>query len=154
MVDAKKFICNNCSFIYYKNPSSAVAGIIEYESKIILTRRNKEPGIGKLDLPGGFVDNNESLEEALIREVKEELNININNLSYLCSFPNIYPYKEVEYRTVDSFFICRAESLNVNYDEKEIAEWKLTDIKDINLEEIAFLSIKEALRKYLTLKLK
>lgn len=148
-LDSKKFWCSNCDFTFYKNPCSAVAAIIEYNGQIIMTRRGKQPAKGKLDLPGGFVDENETLEESLIREVHEELSININELSYLCSFPNIYPYKGVEYFTVDSFFMCKTESLNIISEEKEIEEWKLIDPKKLNIEEIAFSSVIKALKKYL-----
>ena len=54
-----------------------------------------------LDLPGGFVDENERLEEALQREVKEELGISIDNWKYLTSQANRYLYKGIAYPTCD-----------------------------------------------------
>ena len=104
-LSAKKFVCEreHCQFTAYKNAAAAVAAIIELnDDKIIMIRRGKEPGRGKLDLPGGFVDANETLEESLEREVKEELGLQIRDPSYLSSFPNKYPYKGIEYSTVDS----------------------------------------------------
>jgi len=61
----KKFSCRDCSFTYYHNVAAAVAAILEYNKKIILIQRAKEPGKGKLDLPGGFVDPKESIEEGI-----------------------------------------------------------------------------------------
>ena len=70
-LSAKRFECEHCTFTVYRNVVAAVAAIIECGSKIIMTRRAKEPGKGKLDLAGGFVDDNETLEESLKREVRE-----------------------------------------------------------------------------------
>jgi mutator protein MutT len=146
--DPKKFECENCGFTFYKNPAAAVAGIIEYGGKIILTRRGKEPEKGKLDLPGGFVEVNETLEEALLREVKEELGISINDLSYLCSFPNQYPYKGIEYWTIDSIFVCKTGTLNIVCEVEEIERYELLDPKELDPEDLAFISIRNAVRRY------
>ena len=52
---AKK--CMACGFVYYFNPSSAVACFIKNaKGELLLVRRGKEPAKGTLDLPGGFVD--------------------------------------------------------------------------------------------------
>ena len=52
---AKK--CMVCGFVYYFNPSSAVACFIKNaKGELLLVRRGKEPAKGTLDLPGGFVD--------------------------------------------------------------------------------------------------
>ena len=49
--------CTTCGFVYYFNPSSAVACFIRNTAgEILLVRRAKEPAKGTLDLPGGFVD--------------------------------------------------------------------------------------------------
>ena len=58
-LSAKKFVCEreHCQFTVYKNAVAAVAAIIEWnDDEILMNRRGKEPGKGKLDLPGGFVD--------------------------------------------------------------------------------------------------
>jgi ADP-ribose pyrophosphatase YjhB (NUDIX family) len=112
-LNAKEFVCEreHCQFTAYKNTAAAVAAIIVLnDDKIIMTRRGKEPVKGKLDLPGGFVDADETLEKSLEREVKEELSLRIRDLSYLGSFPNKYPCKGIEYSTVDSVFVCKPDS--------------------------------------------
>ena len=65
--DDKKLICWQCAFTYYHNVAAAVAAILEYDNKIVLIKRAKEPGKGKLDLPGGFVDPKESAEQKRTR---------------------------------------------------------------------------------------
>lgn len=82
--------CYSCKEIYYNNPSPAanlVQPIILDNNKIgLLTiRRNIKPGIGKLALPGGFIDEKETWIEAAVREMKEEANVYLspNNISLL-----------------------------------------------------------------------
>ena len=56
--------CTDCGFVYYFNPSSATVALILNEKKeLLVCRRAKEPAKGTLDLPGGFIDMNETGEE-------------------------------------------------------------------------------------------
>ncbi len=65
--------CTDCGFVYYFNPSSATVALILNEKKeLLVCRRAKEPAKGTLDLPGGFIDMNETGEEGVSREVWEE----------------------------------------------------------------------------------
>lgn len=62
-----KLHCSDCDFVLYHNIAAAVAIIFTYEDKILFTERNVDPDKGKLDLPGGFIDPNETAEEAACR---------------------------------------------------------------------------------------
>jgi len=100
---AKK--CRKCSFTYYFNVASAVAGLIfDTSGKLLLVRRGIQPFLGKMDLPGGFVEPLETAEESLIREIKEELGITVKKMEYCCSFPNEYPFSGVDIFTLDFAF--------------------------------------------------
>ena len=144
----KKFCCRDCSFTYYHNVAAAVAAILQYDKKIVLIKRAKEPGRGKLDLPGGFVDPKESAEEAVIREIKEELHIDIREPKYLGSYPNVYKFKDVLYHTCDLFFYCKIEALPTDFDKIEIKELVLINHSDIPIDKIAFESTKVAIEQF------
>ncbi len=65
--------CPRCGFVVYEDPKLAVAVLIEREGRLLLGRRG--PGAsqaGKWSFPAGFVDRGERVEDAALREVREE----------------------------------------------------------------------------------
>ena len=142
----KKFYCKKCNFIYFHNVAVAAGAVLEYDCRIVLVRRRREPGSGKLDLPGGFIDPNESAEGALKREVKEELSIELGTIRYLMSCPNFYEYKGVPYCTCDLFFYSRLDAAPESFDENEIRELVLLKPSDLQYGQIAFESVKACLK--------
>jgi NADH pyrophosphatase NudC (nudix superfamily) len=148
-VGEKKLSCRSCSFTYFHNVAAAVAAILELDGKVLLIRRAKEPGKGRLDLPGGFVDPDETVEQAVRREVREELNIEIGTPVYLGSYPNTYEYKGVVYKTCDLFFHARIDALPTDCDKKEVAELFLMEPAEIPLDELAFPSGRMNLRRFI-----
>lgn len=101
----RKWICPDCGFDLYCNVAAAVGIVIRDKQKNVLFEvRAKEPRKGFAAVPGGFVDFDESAENAAVRECKEELGVDIKSVRFLCSFPNTYLYKNIEYKTCDIFF--------------------------------------------------
>ena len=142
--------CQHCQFTYFHNVAAAVALIIRFENKILLTRRAVEPAQGLLDLPGGFVDPSESLEQALNRELREELSINIDKPSYLFSFPNQYLYKDINYDTCDTFFEIKLDQLpKLHKEHSEISQICWIEIDELDMQKMAFDSARQALRRYI-----
>jgi ADP-ribose pyrophosphatase YjhB (NUDIX family) len=62
---------------YPERPIVAVGGIIFHEDTVLLVRRNREPAMGQWSLPGVAVELGERLEEALKREIREEVSVEI-----------------------------------------------------------------------------
>jgi ADP-ribose pyrophosphatase YjhB (NUDIX family) len=62
---------------YPDSPIVGVGGIVFLEDQVLLAKRGQEPGKGIWTLPGGMVELGESLEEALKREIQEELSMDI-----------------------------------------------------------------------------
>ncbi len=100
-----------------------------------------------LDLPGGFVDHDESLEQALEREIKEELQVTISQWSYVFSYPNRYEYEGVLYKTIDAFFLTELDDKPVVIASDDVADTVWLEIHAINLDKIAFDSIRNAVQR-------
>ncbi len=96
--------CRACGFTYYANPSSATAAFIIRDGCLLVARRGKEPAKGTLDLPGGFVDMDETAEEGMAREIREETGLEARTMSYLFSIPNLYEYSGMTIHTLDMFY--------------------------------------------------
>ncbi len=151
--DNRRFLCDDCGFTYYHNIAAAVAIVFTFEDKVLFTVRNVDPDKGKWDLPGGFIDPNETAEEAASREIKEELGIEISTseLKYITTSPNNYLYKNVPYRTMDIFYECPLKSDVISITaEDEIQELIWVKRSEIDLNQIGFVSIRKVIgEKYL-----
>lgn len=143
------FTCHDCNFVYYHNIATAVAVIIKFEDKILFSIRNNEPMKGKLDLPGGFVDPGETAEDAVRRELKEELNLEIENLNFFTTDQNTYFFKGITYRTCDVCYITEITNTNFTIDPNEIQGLKWLKPNEVNLEDIGFDSLRRVVKKYL-----
>jgi NADH pyrophosphatase NudC (nudix superfamily) len=149
---SRKIVCGACGFRIYLNTAAAVAGLIfDEEARLMTVRRNREPRRCLLDLPGGFVDFNETAEEALAREVSEELGVTVSAIKYCKSIPNKYLYGDVLYHTLDIFLTCRIDdgidpnTIRVNEEIQEIVYKRPQDISEA---EIAFDSMKKLISSY------
>lgn len=68
--------CQKCAEFTYINPVPVVAGVIKDEkNRILLIKRGVEPCIHHWTLPTGFIEINETPEESILREIKEETNL-------------------------------------------------------------------------------
>lgn len=65
--------------LYPKQPLVGVGAVIVCDRKVLLEKRKNEPGRGKWSIPGGLVDLGENLEQTVIREVKEETQLDVEN---------------------------------------------------------------------------
>lgn len=73
----KRKVCPVCGFVLYKNPAPASGAIIVENGKILLVKRRYDPFKGDWSLPAGFIEYDESPENCVIREIKEEVNLDI-----------------------------------------------------------------------------
>ena len=145
----KNFHCRACGFVLYLNIAAAVAVIMECRGKILFGVRRHEPGEGMLDLPGGFADAGETAEEAVRREVREELGIDLPEINYLFSIPNRYPYRGMVYDTLDLIFLARFDEPPAVQAADDLAEAVWVDRCAVEYDRIAFVSLREAVRRYL-----
>lgn len=153
----KKWFCPDCGFDLYNNIAAAVGLIIvDIDGSIIFERRAKDPKKGMLAIPGGFIDADESAEDAAFRECFEETGIKPDFVKYIASYPNTYPYKNITYKTCDFFFAADFSKTKINTkiidlmkgQQSEVLNFesvKIESIEQINKLDIAFDSTRRAL---------
>jgi len=143
--------CRDCGFTYYANPCSATAAfIVNDNDEMLVVRRAKEPAKGTLDLPGGFVDMGETVEEGMIREIKEETGLDITNIQYLFSSPNVYVYSGMGVHTLDMDYLARVHgSVPAIKAADDAAEALWIPIAQVNPAEFGLTSIRNAVIRFL-----
>ena len=131
------------------NTAAAVAVLIfDSQQRLLVTVREYDPAAGTFDLPGGFVDPGEKIEETVCREIKEELNLEITSLEYLFSEPNIYPYKGIRYATADMVFRCRIRDLSTIKAADDVRDYKFLPLAELEEGEFGLQSIRNVIKKY------
>lgn len=138
------FDCAACGYHLYFNPASAVAAFARRpDGRWLFIRRAKDPGRGRLAPPGGFIDFSETAEDALRREFREEVHLELSQLTFVGSHPNRYVYRGVVYPVLDLFFAASlaAGATGTLSDETAGIEWKLAS--EVT-EELAFPSMQAA----------
>ena len=145
----KSFKCRTCGFQFFMNcAAAAMAIILDDQHRVLVTVRAKDPGKGTLDLPGGFIEPGESVDQGLVREVKEELNLDIFNLDFFCSFANTYPYNDVVYLITDMAFTCTVKDFSLIAPMDDVADFKFIPVHDLNTDLFGMYSAQQVLKKY------
>ena len=142
--------CKDCGFSYYLNASSAtVALIVNEKDELLVVRRKNDPGKDMLDMPGGFVDMDETGEEAMAREVKEETGLEATEVIYQFSYPNTYLYSGFLVHTLDMFFKVKVKDLSHIEAMDDAAAYYWIPFSEIDIDKFAFDSIKKGLTRFL-----
>ena len=144
--------CANCGFIFYQNPrASTAAFILNNKGELRVVRRGKDPAMGTLDLPGGFIDNDENAEQGMVREILEETGLTIDSaeVSYLFSIPNVYLYSGMDIHTLDLFFVCHVEDdvTVMAADDADACFW--VPLREVYVERFGLRSIRQAVHTFL-----
>ncbi|MCS7093116.1 MAG: NUDIX domain-containing protein [Patescibacteria group bacterium] len=147
------FFCSACPFYLYQNPIPT-NGLIIYNQKkeVLLVKRKFPPKKNFWDVAGGFVNLCENLEQSLVREVKEELNISIDEkkIRYLTSVSDLYLYQKIRNKTLCSLFVYQ---LNDNFLKKlkptdDVAEARWFSRESLPWKKIAFAGVKKGLELF------
>ncbi|GAO31583.1 NUDIX domain-containing protein [Geofilum rubicundum] len=145
----RSFKCGDCGFHFFINAAAAVAALIVNEKgELLLTRRALDPKKGLLDLPGGFVDPGERAEEALVREIREELNLEVLEYQFLTSFPNAYVFSEFTVYTVDLAFVCQIKDFSGITWQDDISGYVFVRPEALNYSDICSDSIRRIIQLF------
>lgn len=152
-VGVSPFRCQECGFSHYFGPVAAVGALIVNEqNQLLMVRRVQNPGQGLWGLPGGFVDPDESAEQALAREIAEETKLVMESCTLLITGPNRYCHSGISACVLDLFFACTIQwpaKIVLAEDELDRYEWTRPDSK--RLGEMAFASNRRAVEHWLDL---
>ena len=133
----------------YINSSAAVAALVTDKSgKLMLVTRGIEPDYGKLDLPGGFIDPGENAEDAVRRELFEELGMKIKSMKYINSAPNEYIFSGFSVFTLDLVFEVVPESLTGLKPMDDILDYKFYTREEIDYNDIPGSSIRKFVQDF------
>lgn len=119
-----RHVCTQCATIHYQNPKLIVGTLPVWQDQVLLCKRAIEPRYGLWTLPGGFMENGESTEQAAMRETLEEANarVALDGLYSMYSLPYIdQVHLLFRARLLDLDFSPGSESLSVRlFSEAEI----------------------------------
>lgn len=147
---ANPYRCGTCGFTFYFNTASAVAVFIEDgEGRVLFIRRGREPARGKLAMAGGFTDPGETAEQATRREIREELGLELAEVTYVGTWPNVYHAGGFVVHVLDIFFRARLASTDMTLDADEVSGAEWLHPAQVDPADIAFPSMRNALAAYL-----
>ncbi len=114
----------------YRNPVPTVDVIIEIDNQgiVLIERKNPPPGWA---LPGGFVDYDESLEDAARREAREETGLEVTELKQFKAYSD--PSRDPRQHTITNVFIARAQGRPTGRDDAIQAKVFTTDNLPVQL---------------------
>ena len=147
-VHGRAIHCPSCDLTYFHNVASAVACFVLDEAGRLLTvRRARDPEKGTLDLPGGFVDPEETVDDAVRRELREETGLEATEVRLLFSIPNVYPYSGVDVYTADLFYLTRVKSFDGATAMDDAGELVIVDPADLRPEAFGLRSIRAGIER-------
>lgn len=104
----QRMLCPTCGHVQYENPVPGVGVLIEHGESVVLIQRDRPPHAGHWALPSGYVEADERVEQAAVREAKEETGLDIE----LIEMFGVYSFPEGPPRSGLIIFY-RARALNI-----------------------------------------
>ncbi len=137
----RRHVCGQCGAIHYQNPKLVVGTLPAWEDRVLLCLRAIEPRRGKWTLPAGFMENEETMAQAALRETAEEAcaRVELGEMYTIVSVPHISQVHA----------IYRARLLDLDFSPgQETLEVRLFSEAEVPWDEIAFRSVGLSLRHY------
>ncbi|WP_395743288.1 NUDIX domain-containing protein [Prosthecobacter sp.] len=150
----REFVCAACGHRHFIAPiAAAVALLLDAQNRVLVIRRAHEPGLGRLGLPGGVIEPEETGEMAAAREVHEEVGLELpaSAFTYFLALNNRYLFQGYAWPTLDLFYMARVPDFNgVVMQAAEVSECLICPLDEVAYDEFAFWSNAEAVRRWRT----
>ena len=101
------------------------------EDKILLIKRNTRPFVGYWALPGGRMDHGETIEQTIVREVKEETGLDVTIVSKVGEYVEKGVKDDIEYEYYPTCFVVKPVGGEIKKQENEIQEIKLFSLNQL-----------------------
>jgi len=117
--------CPRCRYMIYDYPRSAAGVVVVKDEAVLLLRRAQPPHVGRIDIPGGFIEAGESIEGAARRELREETGLTLGPLVTLGFYWDHYTLPGFgRFPSMNFYFIGRwRRGVPVGGDDAASAEW-------------------------------
>jgi 8-oxo-dGTP diphosphatase len=110
--------------------TSVVAVIVDSDEQVLLTKRNIPPFQGEWVMPGGKIDLGEPIVEALKREVREEVGLEVEVGRLIDVFEHVTPGAD-NYHFIIIYYLCTPLYCGVNHNRDEVSEARWVPRSDL-----------------------
>lgn len=146
------YICQNEHRIYKNSFATTEIIFLTKDNDILMTVRGFDPGKGRLDLVGGFIEPDETAEEAAVREITEELGLTPDNyeaLKFLCTATSDYDFDGETRPLLCTIFWSRLHPDAQPIPNDDVADIKYFPLASVPLDDVYGKDNRTGLRKFL-----
>jgi ADP-ribose pyrophosphatase YjhB (NUDIX family) len=129
--DRTRFFCEECSQVIWQNPKPVAWVLVQKGEEYLLVKRANQPDKDEWDIPGGFLELDESFEEAAVRELKEETGVELN--THKIEVYDTISFSRSENHVVGVVFhteISEVSKLDARDDAEEAQFWNIEHFED------------------------
>ena len=130
------WVCTGCGNKVFANPVPTVdLALFNAEGQVLVAERGQEPSKGLYDLPGGFLEVGETLEQGIIREIQEELQLTHDDYDapvFVKSLVGPYAFGKEERQLVICVFAAQLKKSTPITAHDDVASTKFVSLGDLS----------------------
>jgi len=126
----ERHVCTKCAWIHYLDPKVACGTIAELDGKFALIQRNIQPKKGFWSFPCGFMEIDETTEQAALRETREETGLQVEIERPIRSIAYFFVRGRTRFHKTVHFYLMRATGGDLDQHDHEFDEVRWTDLEE------------------------